>query len=72
MRGVMQGSKGQSEQQNGNVAVRAESGAGNAFIKHLKHASTVVQTWPAWKRQILGAVFTQGPGAEELKPRKAQ
>ena len=24
------------------------------FIEHLRHASKVVQSWPAWKQEILG------------------
>lgn len=24
------------------------------FIKHLEHASSIVKTWPKWKREILG------------------
>lgn len=27
---------------------------GDAFVRHLEHASTVVQSWPVWKQQILG------------------
>ena len=24
------------------------------FVKHLEHASSVVQTWPKWRQEILG------------------
>ena len=33
----------------------------DAFVKHLEHASSVVQTWPAWKQQILGGTPTPTP-----------
>jgi len=29
------------------------------FVKHLEHASSVVQTWPAWKQQVLGGAAVQ-------------
>lgn len=29
---------------------------GEAFTRHLDHASSVVRTWPAWKQEILGGV----------------
>lgn len=30
-----------------------------AFVKHLEHASGVVQTWPAWKQELLGGKATE-------------
>lgn len=30
------------------------SGQKDAFVKHLEHASEVVQGWPKWKQEILG------------------
>lgn len=35
------------------------AGQGAAFVKHLEHASSVVQSWPAWKQQVLGGTATQ-------------
>lgn len=30
-----------------------------AFVKHLEQASSVVQTWPVWKQQLLGGTAAQ-------------
>jgi hypothetical protein len=52
--------------ENGNLgAVQVEGGTNNAFVQHLKHASSVLKTWPAWKQEILGAVFTQANTEDE-------
>ncbi len=34
---------------------------GDAFVRHLEHASSVVQTWPAWQQEILGGTSTSTP-----------
>ena len=35
--------------------------SGDAFVKHLEYASSVVDTWPKWKQQILGGTSTPPP-----------
>ena len=35
---------------------------GDPFVQHLEHMSKVVQTWPAWKQQLLGGTATPPPG----------
>ncbi len=35
------------------------AGQSEAFVKHLEHASSVVQSWPPWKQQVLGGTATQ-------------
>lgn len=30
-----------------------------AFVKHLERASSIVQSWPAWKQQVLGGTAAQ-------------
>jgi len=53
-----------AHQQAQSQAQKLQAAQRDAFVKHLEHASTVVQTWPAWKQQILGGSTTQ--------PRRAQ
>lgn len=55
----MQG-KTQSSSQAGQSNVEKSQVVRNeAFVKHLEHASGVVQTWPAWKQELLGGKATQ-------------
>jgi len=37
-----------------------------AFVKHLVNATSVVQTWPAWKQQVLGASTIQAASSSAL------
>ncbi len=39
-----------------------------AFLKHLEHASAVVQTWPEWKQRVLGGPSSQPPAAAKPVP----
>lgn len=41
---------------------------GDAFVKHLEYASTVVSTWPVWKQQILGGQATSPPAQSVKAP----
>lgn len=48
------------DQRQGQPGSRDSQGArGDAFLKHLEHASSVVRTWPAWKQEILGGTSSQ-------------
>lgn len=41
------------------VQTQQQSSQRDAFVKHLEHASSVVQTWPVWKQQVLGGTAAQ-------------
>ena len=37
----------------------------DAFVKHLEASSVVVQSWPAWKQELLGGTSDKrSPGVE--------
>ena len=44
----------QDARQSDNQPLKAQTSQNDAFISHLERASAVVQTWPAWKQQLLG------------------
>lgn len=44
--------------ENEGVAV-AEKTDDDRFVEHLKNAVETVQTWPEWKRQMLGAIVVR-------------
>jgi len=54
------GSKAQPQQSSTQQpAAQPSTGQRDAFVKHLEHASGVVQTWPTWKQQVLGGAAAQ-------------
>jgi hypothetical protein len=54
----MQGKTQTSAQTGQSNAGKAQVVRNEAFVKHLEHASGVVQTWPVWKQELLGGKAT--------------
>jgi len=53
----------QDARQSETQPVKPQASQSDAFVKHLEHASAVVQSWPAWKQQLLGGTaVTQASG----------
>lgn len=46
----------QISQQSAATQPNAQVEAKAAFTKHLEQASALVQSWPAWKQQVLGSM----------------
>ena len=47
----------------------ADSTSGEVFIAHLKSASTVVRSWPAWKQKVLGGSSPNIKSGKASKPK---
>lgn len=48
--------------------IRLPAIAPEQFVEHLERASREVQTWPAWKQELLGATAIVSPTVRERGP----
>lgn len=51
--------RGSGQQQARSGHERVQASPNDAFVRHLEHASSVVQTWPSWMQEMLGGSASQ-------------